>query len=539
MKNLAIGVVVGAAVIGGGYYYLSGEFDAQVRAALDATQSDETVNFDISYGSLETSLLSGSVTVTDIAATNRQTGQVIRVEKATGSMDLSRSGSVAFFSEASLSGISMEDDEIGIAVAETNLADFDVSSLSDQIAAEDFTSLPMTVVEVKGLKVTATDPSLSGGSVQEFRIELSEDKSTLEEFLLAGLEFNNPTNNSVMKMDTVHFVGFDLQAARDVISMAQASERDTPMTDEEIDELANRLAVASLDSYGLQSVKISGIDVTADTGLAIQLKNLELKDIERFGGIPLGMTFVMEGLEFLNFNTTSPQAEQIMTLAELDTLRLDYLVQTHFDPQTGRLSGDASFNADKLVHLAMDVEMLDVDLDKMLEQQLPLQVESIKMSLGQAREQAAFDMENPEAAQQMAEMQMRQATEMLNLMKQAYVGYYSELGMDLTLTDQGLVERGLKVNSALSGAPIDQLRQQFSLAAALNLSQLLGTSAPKTMPAVIDAYLSETSVPMTMSVRTKETLTMEMLDGVTPQNWHELFTIEFTGAEDKPAQAGN
>lgn len=521
MKPAVWGSALGVLVIAGGAYgYLSYEFTNQVEGALYAFNEQSDNEYNITYGDVDTSLFSRSFTLTDLVASERNSedddkGETITAKKLVATLGGKETGSMLDLASVDVNGISIKGGDSTVDVNSLRLGGVDAASFMEQVESERFREIPVSFIEVRGFRFD--DNNGGRGGLNTFRFAATPDGSRLEEFLIENFTVDDPAGKVDMSIGTIRFSGGDLATLTDFARMAAGIDADNTLSDREIDAMAERMAAAAVGSFGVESMRMSDLRVTGAQGVSVSLRDMQFTDIVRQGAMVVGMNFRLDDLAMENMKAISPQAAQIFTIAEMEGLHIDITSQASYDAQASQLSSTSSIHLRDLVTLNSDMRLQDVDLEAMAEGMIPMQKENYRTMLMQMAGKA------PETPDPQAEL-----GRMLDMVAAAYAGYYSKAQMTLTLEDKGLNERGLRVYSTLSGMPEDQLRQQFAVAAAANMSALLGSSAPDNLPQIFTGYLTAPSQPFTLSLANKAPLTKEDLTGMTMATWHQLFDVGLT-----------
>jgi len=507
--------VVGAAAIGG-YFYLSSSLDAAIQDQVDAFINSPDTEVDITFDSLKTNLLSGTATIEGIEITNPEKPDG---KAAIKSVDLDV-GFNPFAGGATVDGIRVEGFEFteqdgSFSVASGEVRGTDLPAIYAAFEEETLKDWPFTLVDIQGAKMIGTPASNPMQKVtmtlRAARIATNVDQTRVDDFLINDFAVD-ASNQGYFAIGRYEIKGLDLGWIKDLVALKMAPEAAEDAHDTLEKTAALSLAKASINYMGIDSLKIE--DIVFDMpvqGMAISLKEMSVDKLVRPADIVLGGAMKVDALEFKGIQNTSPQAMQIFTLAELDTLRLDMDSNTSFDDATDSATSTMNLSLDKLIKLQSESTIAGIDAPKMSEKLLAYQTKQMQEAFRAAEGQAP-QQQNP----------LAQIAEALSV----YTGYYDSVAMTLGVEDQGLIPRGLKVYSTLTGMPEDQLRQQFTMMAIAQTAPAFGQGAPDNLAEVIQAYMAPQSQPMRISVRSLVPITEDALRGVTQQTWQNVFGLE-------------
>lgn len=350
-------------------------------------------------------------------------------------------------------------------------------------------------------------------------IETSNDGDWLDEFLIEGLDLDMVMPDTGMplkaQLTQMQLVGGNIGAIRGLMDAKPSENGGAPTFGAD----AMRVYMQeSLNYMGIEKANITGLDVNVPGGVAVTLTNMSVDDITRKNGVALGGRAKIENFKLSNLASISPQAAQILGIAGLDQLVMNAASVTSYDEGTSTFTSKGHLRADQLLNLNMNIKIDGVDLDQMTK------------LIGEAQErQIAFikkmedpDMTPEQAAEYMAESQQH--------MLDAYFGYYSGFNMNMTLEDIGGLERGLRVYSAMSGLPVEQLRMQFGMAATQNLMMMLGANTPEELEATINSFMGNPSSPVIISLESKQDMRTVSPEDVDQSNWHEFVKVDIKAA---------
>ncbi|SDE49162.1 hypothetical protein [Kordiimonas lacus] len=520
--------VVGAAAIGG-YFFLANSFEAQVQAQVDSIISNPDLDVDVTYDSLKTDLFSGTAMIEGIKVINPERpdseATVKSVNLDIGFNPIAGSATVDGFR---IEGLDFSEKDGSFSLESGEVRGADLPAVMTAFQEETLQDWPFTLVEVQGAKMEGTpanNPSQKVMmSLNTARMATNGDLTRVNEFLIDDFVLN-AANNGSFTLGRYEVTGFDIGWIKDLIAMNRAPEDEEGSGDALEMAAAASLAKASLNYMGIDSFKIEDFKFDMPMqGMAMSFKEISVKDLVRPADLVLGGTMKIDAFELKGMQNTSPQAMQILTLADLDTIRIDMDTSTRFEKATDAVTTVTTLALDKLIKLQSEGTIGGIDAARMSEKLLAYQTEQMLEAF------RAADAETPPQQDPFA-----QVLEALSV----YTGYYDSVDLTLGLEDQGLISRSLKVYSALSGMPEDQLREQFTMMAIAQTAPALGEGAPENLADVIQAYMAPQSQPMRISMRSLVPMTEEALNGITPQTWQDVFGLKLETVASTGTPASN
>ncbi len=520
--------VVGAAAIGG-YFYLSSSLDAAIQDQVDAFINSPDVEVDIAFDSLKTNLLAGTATIEGVNITNPEKpdgkAAIKSVNLEIGFSPLTGSATV---DGIRIEGFEFTEQDGSFSVTSGEVRGADLPAIYAAFEEEALKDWPFTLVDIQGAKMVGTPANNPMQkvtmSLNAARVATNDDQTRIDDFLIEDFAVDAANQGSFV-IGRYEIKGLDIGWIKDLVALKMAPEAGEGAHDALEKAAALSLAKASINYMGIDSFKIE--DVVFDMpvqGMAISLKEMSVGNLVRPADIVLGGAMKVDALEFKGIQNASPQAMQIFTLAGLDTLRLDMDSNTSFDDATNAATSTMNLSLDKLIKLQSESTIAGIDAPKMSEKLLAYQTKQMEEAFRAAEGQVP-PQQNP----------LAQIAEALSV----YTGYYDSVAMTLGLEDQGLIPRGLKVYSTLTGMPEDQLRQQFTMMAITQTTPALGQGAPENLAEVIQAYMAPESQPMRISVRSLVPMTEEALQGITQQTWQNVFGLELATVEPTGSAASN
>lgn len=528
MKPAVWGSALGTIVVAGGAYaYVSYEISNGLAAALEAFNADEAYKVAISYDDLSVNPLFGTVEFENVMIANKEGNEgKFSVKSIAADLDLWNMEDLDGFKGGQLTGLEFTKDATAARIESAEIRGLDIPAIREMAETKTFTKIPLTKFALAGLHFKVPQGADQTFSIGEIGFETSQDGTELKELLYKDFAFDLPTQETSMKLGKMHIKGGDFSAFKGLIAAGTAHARGEVLSQAEIDSITDKLVDSAMGSFGFGSMEVSGFRMEAGNGLAVSLKNMYFKDVERYETMIIGGTYGIEDFEIKGLKNVSPQAQQILTIAEMEDLRLNLKSTSSFDKDQDRLSGTSEMRLDDLLTMSSQMAFEGIDFKAWQDRMRPF----LRKQYG--------DMVTQIATGQVPEPQDPQAqiAEMIGLVKQAYTGFYSTVAMSVTLEDKGLNEKGLNVYSAMTGMTVDQLRQQFGMAATGNLTMLLGPATPEDLASTVNAYLAQSSLPLTLSIENTSPLTDETLKDIDATNWHQLFDIKL--ASGGSAMAG-
>jgi|GEM_PF-1635744 len=512
-------VVATAAV--GGYFYLSNSFETQVQAQIDSFISNPDLKADLTYQSLKVDLLSGTAIVEGITTKDHDnpdaTTSTEKVELDIGFSPFSGTATIDGFR---VTAAKMDTPQGKISLDSMEVRGEDLVGIIDDFKEEKLTNWPLTLIDVRGLNMEGSPPQNPTQkvliSLDTAHVATNDDHTRVDELLIDNFVVD-VSNQASIAIDRYQIKGLDFGWITDMVAMSKAEETEEGGDNALIEAAALSLAKTSINYMGIDSFILEGFNFDIPMqGMAISIKEMSVKDLIRPADIVLGGTMKVDAFELKGMQNTSPQAMQILTLADLDTIRLDMASSTQFDDTTGNVTSQMDLKLDKLISLESESSVAGLKPAQMSEKLIAYQRDQMEQAF-RAAEEGIPPQQDPFA----------QIAEALSV----YTGYYDSVSVSLGVEDQGLLSRGLQVYSVLSGMPEDQLREQFSMMAIAQAGPLLGEGAPENLAEVIQAFMAPDSQPMRVSVRSLVPMTEEALSGITPQTWHTVFGMEMATAE--------
>ncbi|WP_020399987.1 hypothetical protein [Kordiimonas gwangyangensis] len=519
MKRVLIGgLVVGAAAVGA-YAYADHRFEAQILAAIESRNANPDVDGHLSFSSLDTSFLGGTANVTDLLVTNKVSGtEVTRIKDGMLTFDVGFGGNPGALTGFSFDGVVLTEPAGTVTVSHLSADGLNINPMNademESLAGAKIGSFKLTDMRAKGMA-----PGPMEFALNKVNFETSNDGDWLEEFLIEGLNLDMVMPDTGMplkaQLKQMQLVGGNIGAIRGLMDVKPSENGGAPTFGAD----AMRVYMQeSLNYMGIEKATIAGLEVNVPGSVTMSLTNMSVDDITRKNGIALGGRAKIENFRLSNLASISPQAAQILGIAGLDQLVMNAASVTSYDESTSTFTSKGHLHADQLLNLNMNVKIDGVDLDQMTK------------LIGEAQErQIAFvkKMEDPnmtpeQAAEYVAESQKH--------MLDVYFGYYSGFNMNMTLEDIGGLERGLRVYSAMSGLPVEQLRMQFGMAATQNLMMLLGANTPEELEATINGFMGNPSSPVIISLESKQDMRTVNPEDVDQSNWHEFVKVDIKAA---------
>ncbi|NVJ99386.1 MAG: hypothetical protein HWE25_14625 [Alphaproteobacteria bacterium] len=518
MKPAVWGTALGALVVAGGAYaFVSHQVNTGIIDAIDAINTDTANGFAVSYTDFSASPFSGTVTFNELVINNTNSAtSVIRAEKAKGTLDLWNLDEMNLLEAAHLEKVSVSQGAITFSADSASVRNLDIEAVQALAEAPVFSGIPVSRFEMTGFKMNVKGGPEQNFGLRRLLVQTSDNGNRLDEFLYEGFAFKAPQQQVGIGLEKLHLRGGDLGFVQKLMDLAKARTEGLDITDEDINKTTAAMVDAGIASFGFEKMSISGFKAEAANGLLISLKDMYVKDIERVEGLALGATYAIEDLEIKGLKNISPQAAQMLTIAEMEDLRLNMASKSGYDKTSMTLRGDSAIKIDDLINLDSAMAIEDVDLAAFRERMRPLLHEQYKGMVTQIATGAPQQAENPQ----------EQMTKLFGLMARAYTGFYSTAKFSITLEDQGLNKKGLALQSAMTGMQVEQLRQQLTAGVTANLVMLLGPAAPADLASSLQAYLAEPSQPLRLTVQNTARLTEEVVAGMNQTNWHQYFNIE-------------
>ena len=519
MKRVLIGgLIVGAAAIGA-YAYADYRFEKQIMAAIESRNANPDVDGHLSFTSLDTSFLGGTAKVANLRVTNKASGaENTRIKYGTLTFDVGFGGNPGALTGFSFDGIVLSEPAGTVTVSHLSADGLNINPM-DASEMQSLVNAKIGSFQLTDMRVKTMVPAPMEFALNTVNLETSKDGDWLDEFLIEGLDLDMVTPDTGMPFKTqikrMQVVGGNIGAIRGLMDVKPSGNGGAPTFGAD----AMRVYMQeSLNYMGIEKATIAGLEVNVPGGVAVSLTNMSVDDITRKNGVALGGRAKIENFRVSNLASISPQAAQILGIAGLDQLVMNAASVTSYDESTSTFTSKGHLRADQLLNLDLNVKIDGVDLGQMTK------------LIGEAQErQIAFieKMEDPDMApEEVAEYVADSQKHMLDI----YFGYYSGFNMNMTLKDIGGLERGLRVYSAMSGLPVEQLRMQFGMAATQNLMMLLGANTPEELETTINGFMGTPSSPVIISLESKQDMRTVNPEDVDQNNWHEFVKVDIKAA---------
>ncbi|WP_417450727.1 hypothetical protein [Kordiimonas sp.] len=516
-KVLVGGALVGAA-LAGGYFYAAHSIESNIEQMLASYNESAENEFTISYDDLDPSLLSGTATVSGIVAQNRATpAQSIKVDTARLDVGFGFDGDADNLKSVKLNNVAASNVSETIRIGYLHVAG---EGLDDLSKASSFASWSGSLhkVEVLDVEVKSSAPD-SVFVLDAFVLNTSDDGNWLDEFRIKNISMTSTLPNGSPaegKLEKFEVSGGDIGALRRFIEMTQAQAMFGVADPAMSREMAHEMARQSLNYFGFEGFELVGLTAILPNGLGIDVESLSVRDIDRRAGMVVGAKSEISEFVVSNLGMASPAAAQMMTIAGIDTFRLNGRSTIRYDEQDKRLLGQSKMTISDMFGIDSKMTFTDVDVEKMAKKLLAVQ-------------QAQFDfMEelqaNPDDRLTPEEVNQR----MIQQMVEAYTGYYSGFDLALVLADMGGTERVFNVYSAMSGVPVPDLKVALIGGIEQMTNTELGATTPETLMPAVKAFFATPSQPLYLKVKSKKTPDEEALQGLSKDNWPDLLDVSFS-----------
>jgi hypothetical protein len=269
----------------------------------------------------------------------------------------------------------------------------------------------------------------------------------IEEFSLGGFSVTTPEQISV-SLGNVAFRGFDMTATKNRLRTA-SSDIAQPLDEAKPRELMPNLREFSLANFEYRGKPSGGAIVAgAGRGNSVRLNRVEMRGSDLFEGIPTAVTATMDGLTF-DVSPSSPD-DMLRTIAGLGYSRVD--IGSRVDVGWRQSSQELQFNEVSASANGMGA----------------LKMKALVTNVSK-------DMFAPEPA-------VAQAAALSAIVK----------NIDLTLTDQGLLNRMIMNEAKRSGRTPDAVRSEWVTQAAVGIPAALGDApAGRTLGSAVSKFIAK------------------------------------------------
>ena len=268
------------------------------------------------------------------------------------------------------------------------------------------------------------------------------------EFSLAGLS-TTTSDNTRVSLDNVAFRGFDMSAMRSRLRTA-AADIAQPLDEAKPRELMPNLREFSLSGFEYHGAGSGGAIVAGAGrgGTNVRINKMETRTSGVYEGIPTALTASMDGLSF-DVSPTSPD-DSLRTIAGLGYSRVD--LGSHMDVAWKQSAQEFAVNEVSIAAAGMGAWKLKGLLTNV-----------------------SKDLFAPEPA-------VAQAAALSALVKT----------VDLTVTDQGLLNRMIANEAKRSNRTPDAVRSEWVTAAAVGIPRALGDApAGRTLGAAVSKFIAK------------------------------------------------
>jgi len=518
MKRILVGGALVGAVAIGGYAYVDHRFEAEIIDAIERRNADPEVDGVLVYESLDTSLFSGTANITGLVVTNRETKTVTtRVKNGSLKFDVGFGGSPGTLEAFSFDGIEVSDATASISVGHLSADGLNVDPLA-AASLESLTDMSVENFKLTDVKASITAPSPMEFSLRQIVLDTTGGGKTLNEFRFEGLMLDavSPIGLPIKaQLEQIHVRGGNIGVLRDLFDM----DRDADGRPRFKNDAMRAYMKESLNYFGFEKVGVKGLDVAVPNSVTVSLDEMLIDDFKRMAGMVVGVRGKLDNFRVSNLSALSPQAAQILSIAELDQFVMNAESKTRIDESTRTFTSDANMRIDDVLATTMSATMSDVDIDAMAKRIHALQDQQI--SLMERMEESEMKPEDMEAFN----------AEMMESMLAVYFGYYEGFELAAKLDDIGGIGRGLNVYSAMTGIPADDLRTQFAMAATQNLMMMLGDNTPPQLQETLTGFLASPSTPLSVKVNSKQDMRQVKPDDINETNWGEYIAIDIRAAQ--------
>ena len=283
------------------------------------------------------------------------------------------------------------------------------------------------------------------------RIRLADlGDAKIGEFAFGG--FSTSTSDGIrISLGNIGFRGFDMSAMRTRMRAA-ATDIAQPLDEAKPRELMPNLREFSLSGFEY-SGKPSGGAIVAGTGRGsnVRINKIEMRGGEPYNGIPTALTASMEGLSF-DVSATSPD-DSLRTIAGLGYSRVD--IGSRMDVAWKESAQELALNELSIAAAGMGTWRLKGLLTNV-----------------------SKDLFAPEPA-------VAQAAALATLVK----------NVDITVTDQGLLDRVIANEAKRSNRTADAVRSEWVTAAGVGIPGALGDApAGRTLGAAVSKFIASPKV---------------------------------------------
>lgn len=521
MKRTLIGVAAIIGITGASYAYLTNEVESSLHSLIDNFNASEDHRMHVAYDDLDIGLFDGSVNMSGIVLKNRDNEATqMKIARASAEMDFWSEADIPSISGGSLAGVDFDAPKAEIKLANAGFEGVDLESFAKNWKTKEFTTAPVRLFELDGLELKSKENNAIDAVIESIRFETENNGKDLVVMAFGGLKIDSAEAGTT-NLGLFSVRGGDIELFAKFLSAAIKSESDQEASKQALEAMADDLAAASLNYGGVKSFEMSDFAVSAPNGFAMSIDEVYFRDLQLISGLLVGGKFGVTDFFIPKLAGLTPQFDPILEIAEQDSFRMNVKGFSEYDETTSELKSESSIILDDLISISSDFEMQDVDLAKMAAAMKELQKKQIE---------AAFDdievgEESTPPSDPAAEL-----NEMINLLLDAYTGYYSSIGTTMNVEDRGLNTKFLNVYAAMAGATPDQLRAHFGQIGLVSLSQLLGTSTPTNLQETLQSYLAEQSVPFTFSMKSNSAFDADTVSELTAENWHTVFDFELAGA---------
>lgn len=518
MKRILVGGALVGAVAVGAYAYVDHRFEAEIIDAIERRNADPEVDGVLVYESLDTSLLSGTATISGLVVTNRETKAVAtRVKNGSMKFDVGFGGSPGTLEAFSFDGIEVSDATARITVAHLSADGLNVDPLG-AASLDSLTDMTVENFKLDDIKATITAPAPMEFSLRRIVLDTSDEGKTLDEFRFEGLLLDAVSPIGVplkAKLDEIHVRGGNIGVLRDLFDMEKTADGQPKFK-----KAAMRAYMKeSLNYFGLEKVRLKGLDVAAPNGVTVTLDEMLVDDVKRRAGMVMGARGKLDNFRVTNLSVISPQAAQILSIAELDQFVMNGESKTGVDETSNTFTSDAHMRIEDVLDTRMSATLRDVDIETMVERITALQEEQITL------------MERIEKGDMTPEDMVALNQQMMANVIGVYFGYYEGFELTTTLEDIGGVRRGLNVYSAMTGMPVEELRTQFAAAATQNLMMLFGENTPPQLQETFTSFLASPSTPLGVSVKSRQDMRQVKPEDVNAANWGDYIAVDIRAAQ--------
>ncbi|HEX3181627.1 MAG TPA: hypothetical protein VHR44_10320 [Beijerinckiaceae bacterium] len=268
----------------------------------------------------------------------------------------------------------------------------------------------------------------------------------IEEFSFAG--FSTNTSDGIrVSFANVAFRGFDMSATHARLRAAAAANGQ-PLDEAKPRELMPNLREFSLNGFEYRGAGSGGAIVAGSGRNAVRLDKIEMHGSDLYQGMPTALTTSMDGLSF-DVSATSPD-DTLRTIAGLGYSRVD--VGSRIDVAWNQSAQELAVNEVSIAANGMGALKLKGTLTNV-----------------------SKDLFAPEPA-------VAQAAALATLVK----------NLDITVTDQGLVNRVIANEAKRSGRTLDAVRSEWVTAAGVGIPASLGDApAGRTIGAAISKFIAK------------------------------------------------